>query len=331
MVVTTKSGNVGIDLSNLFDAAFHSVPGASKGEPMLPGVMLINGSLIPGPVMALDDPVKVGKASFPLSSVAWVIFQTAARDKISLPSSGQTGVILPDGEFFPGMLGGIKDNRVAVNSLLLGPQRFSIKGKPDIIALVLRDIQETGGRYEVSVKGGPMYLVNDIKFDHDNILIHDEIVGDVQININTLNEIRLAPRQYQALANLKPDHVEMPPGMDAATALHGEQSAGDPDQQNLQTAAGVSVTYTVPQGYTLFFAGAKMPPGSPPGALFTFSVYGDTKFALARTTSVAVGDDPQHLRVPIVNSHAITLRVESATPGAARVAAEWIQPMFMRP
>jgi hypothetical protein len=327
IAVITQTGTTRIELADLLEAAFQDNSQVKPGV-LPPGVLLTNGSLVAGNINTFTDPIKIGNMTFPLSSAAWVVFQPIARDKITQPSGGRTGVILPSGDFFPGVIAGIKDDKVAINSPLFGPQRFSIRGRIDICALVLRDVQDGGTRYEISTQNGSIYAVNDIKIAGDFFVINDPNFGNLKINKGEVVTLRVAPSQYQYLAGQKPDRVDVPAGADSAAAVQVPQDAARAD--DLQTAVNAAVTYTVPKGFVTFASGASVPKDMPVGARYTFAVYGDGKFLLVRTSALGPGDIAQHISVPVGNLHTITIRIEPASAGVGPGSAEWIQPIFLR-
>lgn len=331
LMVVTQSGTTRLELNNVLDATFRDDNLAVKPGMLPIGVLLVNGSLISGPFNGISDPIKVGNESVPLASVAWIVFQPVARERIVQPSGGRTGALLLTGDFFPGVIAGFKDDRVAINSDLFGPQRFSIRGRVDISALVLRDVQNAaGGRYEVSIRNGSIYTATTMKIEGDQLVMQDTNFGTVKINKDDIVSIRLASTQYQLLAPQKPDRVDPPPGVDAATALQVPQDKDGIATHNLHVAVNTAVTYSVPKGFSTFAAGVNVPQGAPPGARFTFAVYGDGKFLLTRTSAIGLNDNPQHLSVPVGNLHIITIRIEPASAGIPAAAADWIKPMFLR-
>ena len=330
VVVITQSGTTRVDLPQVLDATFRDDRDPTKAGLFPAGVLLTDGSLIAGPVNSLTGPIKIGNVTIPLLSVAWVVFQPIERDKIPQPSSGKTGAILPGGQFFPGAIASITNEVVAINSALFGPQRFSIRGRLDIWALVIRDVQDAGARYQVFTRTGSVYAVNDVKSESDNVGVVEPVFGNVKINKDDLQEIRLSKNQYQSLAGMKPDHVDAPKGVDAETAVQAPPDAGDATGENLQTVSNVAVTYAVPKGFITFSTGAIVPQGAPPGVRFTFAVYGDGKFLLTKTPAIAAGDKAEHITVPVGNLHTITLRVEPASAGIGAVSGQWMQPMFLR-
>jgi len=330
VVVAAQSGTVRIDLPQVLDAVFRDDRDQSKAGLFPAGVLLTDGSLIAGPVNMAADPIKIANLTIPMSSVAWVVFQPFARDKITEPASGETGAVLTNGQFFPGTIASVKDNTVAINSALFGPQRFSLQGRGDICALVLRDVQDAGMRYQVFTRTGSVYTVNDIRSENDNVAVTEPTYGNVRINKDDLSEIRVAKGWFEYLAGVKPDRVDAPAGIKAEDAVQVADNIDDPDGKNVRSAMNAAVTYTVPKGYATFSTGATVPQGAPATARFTFAVYGDGKFLLTRTPLIAPGDAAQHISVLVSNLHTITLRVEPGTVGATGFG-QWVQPMFLRP
>ena len=333
VVSAAKNSTTTVDVSNVLDAVFQTMHG-EKGNSLPRGVMLTNGTVIAGEIGIPDasPTVKLGEITVPSTSIAWMIYGQIPRDKIPAASSGQTGVILPDGQFFPGTIGDIVDNKkIAINSALFGPQRFSIEGggRAKINALVLRDIQPNIGHYEVIAKDGSTYLVDTIRTDLDGILIHDSIAGDVKIKNDNLYEIRLSNRQYQYLTGIKPAQVDVPKGGDASSAFSVETEDGIDNMASLLTAPNVAVSYQVPQGFTIFSCTIFIPKDAVVGARYTFSIYGDGRL-LSRSVPIAAGDNPQHISVALSNARMLALRLEPMAPNGA-AWGKWAQPMFMRP
>jgi len=332
VVNSAKNSTTPVDMSNVLDAVFQPVHG-DKGSSLPRGVMLTNGTVLAGDVGIPDAsaPVKLGEITVPATSIAWMIYGPIPRDKIPTASSGQTGVILPDGQFFPGTIGDFVEKKVSINSALFGPQRFSIErgARAQIKALVLRDIQPNIGHYEVIAKDGSTYLVDTIRTDVDGILIHDSIAGDVKMKNDNLSEIRLSSRQYQYLTGIKPAQVDVPKGGDANSTFKVETEDDIDNMESLLTAPNVAVSYQVPLGFTIFSCTIFVPKDAVVGARYTFSIYGDGRL-LSRSVPIAAGDNPQHISVAIGNAKMVALRLEPMAPNAA-AWGKWAQPMFMRP
>ncbi|MGB8354411.1 MAG: NPCBM/NEW2 domain-containing protein [Chthoniobacteraceae bacterium] len=332
VVNASKNSTTPVDLSNVLDAVFQPIHG-EKGNALPRGAMLINGTVLAGTIGIPDAsaPVKLGDITVPATSIAWLIYGQMPRTKIPTVSSGQTGVILPDGQFFPGTIGDIVDKKVAINSAIFGPQRFLIAGgdRAQINALVLRDVQPNIGHYEVIAKDGSTYLVDAIRTDVDGILIHDSIAGDVKIKNDNLSEIRLSSRQYQYLTGLKPAQVDVPKGGDATAAFKVETVDDIDNMESLLTAPNAAISYQIPQGFTTFSCTIFIPKDAVTGARYTFSIYGDGRL-LSRSVPIAAGDNPQHISVALANTRMMALRLEPMAPNGA-AWGKWAQPMFMRP
>lgn len=322
---------VRINSPDIFEAIIHP-EFASKADMLPPGLLLVDGTLLPGSIAGLDQPsVKVGDYTLPMTSVAWVVVSPIQRDKLPKITPGQTGAILPNGDFFPGTIDGVKDNRVAVNSVLFGPQRFALKGKSQMAALVLRDFQNTA-RYEVVAKDGATYQVDDIKSEAGGLLLHDAVAGDVRIKADSVYAIRLSRACYQLITSLKPLQVDTPKGVDPKNALQTLTGTfGATTQDALLTAANTAISYTVPQGFTTFSSTIVLPKESaPPNVRFNFSIYADGRVSIYKSPSMAVGDSPQQIRATLNNAHFITIRVEPLVPGTVTASGKWIQPMLLK-
>ena len=332
VVNASKNSATPVDLSNVLDAVFQPMHG-EKGNALPRGAMLTNGTVLAGAIGIPDAsaPVKLGDITVPATSIAWLIYGQMPRTKIPTVSSGQTGVILPDGQFFPGTIGDIVDKKVAINSAIFGPQRFLITGgeRAQINALVLRDVQPNIGHYEVIAKDGSTYLVDAIRTDVDGILIHDSIAGDVKLKNDTLSEIRLSSRQYQYLTGLKPAQVDVPKGGDATAAFKVETVDDIDNMESLLTAPNAAISYQVPQGFTIFSCTIFIPKDAVTGSHYTFSIYGDGRL-LSRSAPIAAGDNPQHISVALANTRVMALRLEPMAPNGA-AWGKWAQPMFLRP
>jgi hypothetical protein len=292
-------------------------------------VLLINGSYIPGNVKTFGAPAEpVGglRISLPGAAIAQIVFARIPRDKLPPAAGGQTGALLPNGDFFPGTVDGMKENRVQVNSLLIGPQRLAPGAQT--LAVVLRDVQGAGA-FEVRAREGYRYLTSNLRFDHDAVLLTDSILGNVTIKANDLVEINAGAGRYLALAEAKPARVDAPAGANAANAFQIQPAPADGAAAILSTA-NATVSYAVPQGFSLFASGVALPKDAPAAARLIFDVYADGRLIFG-SPIVAAGEKPQPVRVNLGGARFLTLRAEPARPGSGAAAGAWINPMLLRP
>jgi len=332
MTVTPEHGTATkVDLAGVQDALFGATPNNFEARSPA-GVFLTNGSFIAGAVTAIDGPaVKVGALgiSVPCSAFAQVLFVPMARDKLPPPAGGRTGAILPNGDFFPGTVDGMKANRLAVNSILFGPQRLAPGSQA--AGAVLRDIQSVAASYEVSTREGSRFLTNDLKFDAAGVLVADSIVGSVRIKTDDLVEIRAGAWRYQSLAEATPARIQVPAGMTTAAAFQVEPAnpAAADAAPALLCAANTMVSYLVPAGFSVFVSSVALPKNAPANAQLIFDIYADGRLIFGSPV-VSAGGNPHPIRVSLGAARLITLRAEPAGIGSEKTAGKWIYPLFLR-
>ena len=296
-----------------------------------PGVLLINGTLIPGDVrLPLTEPsIKIGKTqlTIPTASIARVIFRRMPSDAVLGVLSGSSGVILANGDFFSGTYEGLKENKVAINSNLFGPARFQIT---EIGGIVLRDVQNVSARYEITSNDGARFASDDPRIEGDSIIIRDSLIGSQKIPKDEISVFRAGNGRYQGVAKLKPLSVLGPAG--ATNLLHTlPGSPMDADQtQVILSAVNASVSYSIPAGATRFASRVMVPKEVPPTTRFFFSVYVDNRL-ITRSSAIGSSDVPQTLGISFNAGQILTLRVEPAGPVAGAPSGNWIEPLLLKP
>ena len=316
-----------VDLSKVRDAVFIE-PAGSSAQTLQRGAILINGTYLAGEPRALQEPVvKIESQDVPATSLAWLVLKPIPRDESLKIPQGRTGAILSGGDFFEGAYTGIKEYRIGINSPLLGPQRFD---GGEIGAVVMRNIQDTHATYMVAATNGSRFLADDLKIDQQGIVFQDSVLGEKKIKTTDISEIAPGTGRYQSLGTMQPADVGAPAGVNAVDTF--QLHAGDDTiPASLVTRANAALSYAIPAGYQVFASNVAVPNDAPAGTRITFAVYGDGKFILQRSPSMAPGDAPQTLRVNLNNLHTLVIRVEPASLGAENVSGQWIDPMFLRP
>ena len=329
LAVADAGSTATFDLANILVADFGE--NAASEAALLPaGVILNNGSFVVGPLKALDDStVQLGSPSQPVTlqrpSVAAVVFDPIPRTTIYRIPNGKTGAVLSNGDFFEGAFAGIKNNFVTIDSPLFGPQRFAIGAR--VSAVVLHDIQPGMPRYEITAKNGSRFFSNDMRVDHEGILLNDPILGQVKVGEGDLVEIRAGSGRYQLLTDLKPVSAVSASGADAMASVstHDEGDA----LRVLFTGSNVAVSYAVPPGFNTFTCRIAVPQDSSPRARMVFSVFCDGRIVF-RSSPIAPGPSPSILRANLGTAQRMTIRAEPAMPGSDTAAGKWIDPMFLR-
>ncbi len=333
ITVTDKGGSpVSVDLFGVLDATFKK--GAQPAGAYQPGVVLLNGSGIAdkAPAAWLENPTPTlgkEKITVPVNSVAWLVVGPCPREKLLSAPAGQSGAILAGGDFFPGTFTGISKGKVAMNSVIFGPQLFEPKQKA-LLAVALRDLKLSPTRFEVVTVQGSRFLVDDVRFEGGTIVLKDSIVGDVRIKGDDLVQIQAGSGRYYKLAEQKPLSVNPPPGLDANTAVNFGKGADDSSgvaSLVVTAAANAAISYAIPPGYTSFTCGIAVRKDAPPGARISFAVYGDG-LLLSRSPPSGIADKPLPLRFTLGAARVLTLKIEPVG-SAAKVFGEWTDPTLL--
>lgn len=321
-----------LDLNNIIEVNF----GKSLGNVPCPvGVLLVNGSFIAGPPPEMDGTsVKIGKTAIvvPSTSVARIVYNPMPFDKALQPSSGRTGVILSNGDFFVGTIDGQDKLSVTVSSVILGPQRFLKAPSANPFTLVLRDVQTVPYRFEVVAKDR-RFLVDDVRTDTTGISIRDSVVGNVKIDTKDMVAIRAASGRWQPVTGMRPSSVGGPKGIDSANGVRVQPATetANPEPAALFTAAQTSVSYAVPAGLNFFSCRIEIPKDTvAPGTRFVFRILADGRL-LSQSPLMGAGDVSQSIRVSLGTSRVFTLRIDPSSPFAGMVFGKWIDPILMHP
>lgn len=314
-----------VDLSAILEVSL----GRTRGAAELPaGVLLTSGSAIAERNLPpLDEAaVTLGleRMQVPTASIAWLLFNSVAQSKLDAAPADQPGGLLEGGDFFPGSFVGFKGGRVMLNSVLFGPQGFTLRAQID--AVCLREWKPALARFAVVTIHGSRLVTDDLRFETGGVTVKDSVLGVLRIKSEFIESLLAGPGRYQALAAQKPFKVETRPGTDAAATLQVQKGIADaPDVVTI--APNLAVTYAVPPDFTTFLASVSVPKSANANYRVAFAVYGDGR-PLFRSQLLAPADKPQPLRVDLRGVRAVTLRVEPF--GQAAGGGEWSAPMLLR-
>jgi hypothetical protein len=331
--VTTSDGNspLFIDAAKIFSAVFKD----SASETVGPGIMLLDGSILGGRVNDIDGPTfTVGSPTLnvPIADVAWVLFSETPRDKLYAAAVlNRTGAMLANGDFFPGTLEGVEDNRLKVNSVLFGPHRLPL-GR-SAVAAQLRGVTSFGGQYRIAAKGGSEFQSNDPSIGGSGIALHDTTAGEIKIKAEDVTELHAGSSRYQALARVKPLAVTPVPAANASDAFKvADAAANNPTGATtmLLSTVNTQVSYPVTGGFVAFACSVGVPADARPDCRLIFSVYGDGRL-LTRSHPQGLADKPAALSANLSGVRVLTLRVEPGTPTNGPVMGEWIEPLLTKP
>lgn len=156
------------------------------------GVVLVNGSALPGTVESVDrSSVRLAGMPFPLSrvQVARILFQQLGQSQESSLQRGRTGVLLKSGDFVEGEIDDIRNGQIDVGSVVLGSKKIGVN---QAVAVIFRDVRPAKAAYEVTTQDGGLYRTSILRLQSDAVLVSDAAFGSVKIPATDLREVRVA-------------------------------------------------------------------------------------------------------------------------------------------
>lgn len=336
VVVAPEAGSiVKVELGNVLEADFRENPDPSMNFGS--GIMLKNGLFFPTVVEALDGAeikLRDRNLTVPLSEIAMVVFRTmpvAYADKLP---TGQTGAILPDGDFFEGRFKGFSGGRAKVVSLIFGPRNFDVQ--KDISAVVLSSFQQVPAICMVQTTKGGVYPINSLVVDRDGFVIRDPILKEVRVPSDEVAMIRAGASRYKVLTEIREFRIDPPPGVVAEKAvtvgktLQGRPLlvAGEYLDQGIEEMVGASITYAVPPGLDVLSTQVAVSERATPESRYCFTVLANGR-PVYRSPARGPGDKPQAIRVNFGAAQTLTLRIEGVAP-TVNGSGYWVKPVLVR-
>lgn len=325
---------VGIPVKLPFSSILRARFAASS--PLLPpGVVLVNGGRVAGGFSSLTAPLvklPAKNITLPSKEIALAIYQPVHPALAAQAPKGKTGALLPNNDFFEGTLRGGDSNTAKLLSPLFGPRTFS---PPELIALVLRDVQPQPAAYEILTRDGSLYPALDVLADEaTQITVRHPLYNGMRLPLAELVEIRASRSRLISLDEVSPTRVEIPPGRQAAACFAANRAiAGGPLKLGTRTvtagfecATGAAVWWKPPPAAGTFFAIVAPDAETPAGQRLTFSVYADGKVA-GRSAPLAAGDPPAVLRCTVPGAESLVLRIEGT--GGTASSGTWAEPMLL--
>ncbi len=155
-----------------------------------PGVLLVNGSLLPGTIHSADrSSVRVAGVDAPVSrvQVAALLFQAMGEPQNPALERGRTGVLLKSGDFVEGDFQAIRDGEIEIGSVVLGPKKVGIN---QAVAVILRAVRSVPAKYEVITHTGGLYRASALRLENEAVLVTDIALGPVKVSGAEIAEIR---------------------------------------------------------------------------------------------------------------------------------------------
>ena len=306
---------VKLDFTNLYRVQFS----AHLADEYAPGVVLRNGVRLAAPVGALNAPnVQFPKRgiSIPTGEIAWLVYQPFPTALAANATAGQTGALLPGGDFFSGTIRGADMEAAKVFNPIFGLRRLEARQR-DLLAVVLRDARPLTAQYEIRTNDGSVFGVDNFGLERTGVLLRHPFYDNIMLAPAEVLEIRAGALRCRSLASLP--------------QLHAEPIAGLQKQPDgtLVAETRTVITCAVPPGFTEFTV--RVAPGDDlaPGQRVIFRVFGDGQ-GLVRSEPIGAGSPPQSLRVALNGARGLILRIEPLDPRAPAASGKWLQAFFLK-
>jgi hypothetical protein len=303
-----------VDFSSIYQVKFNS----AGPDDCQPGVILIDGTRIAGThEPAPDDSVKFRARGLvtppiPTKAIAWIVYLPFPAAQAADTPAGETGALLPGGDFFSGSIRGIDTQEVRVMNSVLGPRKFDIK-KREVAAIAQSPARPLAAQFEIRTRDGSVFGADSFVSDHSGLTIRgNPLYEGLHVPAPEITEIRSGINRCRPLV---------------ATQLQAEPAAGlhvtpdGPIASDLKTA----LTCPVPPGFTEFITRVAPGADAAPGQKFVFTLFVNGA-QVARSTVMESNSPPQLIRIPLNAARVLSLRVDgTGTAGTGR----WLQPMFV--
>jgi hypothetical protein len=309
-----KGPVVKLDLSNIYRVEFTDTP---MPDIYAPGVVLRNGVRLAAPWGPFNDPtIKFPKRELTLSAeeIAWIVYTPFPANLAANVPGGQTGVLLPKGDFFAGTVKGADAAAAKLFNPLFGPRTFAAA---QIHALVLRDTHFPQGLFEVRTSDGSLFAAEYLALDKPGVTIKHVLYDNLLLGAGEVTEIRAGANTCRPLATLAQMHAEPASGLQVL-----------PDRGFTMTINCVA-NCVVPTGFTELLARVAADDGTPAGQRMVFSVLVDGR-SVAHSTPLGAGDPAQTLRVPLSGARSVLLRVDGTVGSKPDNMGHWVRAFFLR-
>jgi len=164
-----------------------------------PRIVLKDGTVIADHFVALDDSGLVLSKERPglkvrLANVARLLFQPVFEANSLTP--GRTGLLMSNGDFLDGEVRAIKDDKVTLDSVLLGRRVHDLNRK--VAAIVLRDLAVAPTTFEVTTHDGSVWRTQSLSAEEDAVRVEAPLAGMAKVPAQELVEIRRVDREPPA-------------------------------------------------------------------------------------------------------------------------------------
>jgi hypothetical protein len=302
-----------VDVATLYRVQFGD---SAPPEEYRAGVVLRNGVRLAAPWGPFNDPViKFPKRNLalPAEEIAWIVYTRFPVELATNIPGGQTGVLLPKGDFFGGTIRGADATEAKILNPVFGPRTFHER---EIHALILRDMHGPAAQYEVLTRDGSLFTADSLATSGTGVTIKSAFY-DLALDSGEIIEIRAGANRCRPLATLGQMHAEPPEGL---------QILAD---RGFNLSPKSVASCAVPQGFTEFAAKVAAADDTPAGQRVVFSVFADGRL-LVRSPALAAGDPAQNLHAALSGTHNLILRVDASANAGPDLSGHWVQAFLLR-
>jgi hypothetical protein len=303
-----------MDFGTVYRVQFDNAPAA---EEYAPGVVLRSGLRLAAPWGPFNAPIikfPKRKLSVPADELAWIIYTPFPAALAANVPAGQTGVLLPKGDFFAGAIRGADADQAKVFNSIFGPRTFAAN---DIHALVLRDARIPAAQFEVRTTDGSLFAADYLAPDRPGVTIKHALYDNLLIGAGEIAEIRAGANRCRPVTTFGALHAEPPEGLEILP------------ERGFNLATKSIASCVPPAGFTELLVKVAADEATPPGVRMIFSVSADGR-PVARSSALSVNDPAQNLRVSLAGVHSLVLRVDATGATTADLHGRWVQALFLR-
>jgi len=307
---------VKMDFSTLYRVQFDTAPPV---EQFVPGIVLRNGVRLAapwGPFNAAVIKIPKRNLSLPAEEIAWIVYTPFPAALAASVPGGQTGVLLPKGDFFAGAIRGADGDQAKIFNPVFGPRTFSAS---DIHALILRDARLPAAQYEVRTVDGSLFAADYLAPDRPGVTIKHSLYDNLLISAAEITDIRAGASRCRPVATLGNLHAEPADGLQIL------------EDRGFTLAIKSVASCVVPPGFNEFAAKVAADDSTPKGERLIFSVLADGR-QVARSPALAAGDTARELRFSLPGGvRNLVLRVELVgSVMSLESRGRWVQAFFLR-
>jgi hypothetical protein len=180
-----------IPTERLIPASSVDLPSTIAAKSKYPaGVLLVNGSIIPGQIESADrTSVRVSRLGSPLSiiQVARLIFRPITDQDDAALQRSRSGVLLKTGDFVEGNFAGFRGGEIEVSSVVLGSKKLSAA---QVTAVILRQPAASPAQFEIKTRNQGLYRVNGLLLQKEALMLTDSAMPNVELALADVVELR---------------------------------------------------------------------------------------------------------------------------------------------